>query len=196
MGKALGYFLDINTLRNIDIYTYLTGIGNFWSRWLVTIKQTFDEVFINNKYCKFISYSLLLLLNVVIFSKSIYILFALPLFGLLIYTDFYNQEKNYYNSLFGAIFFKFCAFILLCVFWALCFYDNNVLIQLDDSFTSLQYFRNSDFLIFFIIVLFVFIHIIRRKISVIASREQKEFEDISLLGIVLLGYFVMMFGVF
>ena len=28
---------------------YLTGIGNFWSRWLVTLKQTFDEYFKESK---------------------------------------------------------------------------------------------------------------------------------------------------
>jgi hypothetical protein len=56
-------------------------------------------------------------------------------------------------------------------------------------------FNNSDLLIF-IVILFIFIlHIIKRKISLVLFNEKKELEDVSLIGIVFLGYFVIMFGV-
>ena len=196
LGRSLSYFLDLASLRNIDIYTYLTGVGNFWSRWLLTIKQTTDEIMTNLKSGKFFSYLLVLIINLMIFAKSSLSLISLPLIGLFIYIDFYLQERNYLKNYVILLLSKVASFFILTIFWAIILQANGVSVDIAGQFNSLKYFNNSDFLIFVIILFVVSMHLIRRKLSDLKLKESKEFEDISLVGIVFLGYFVLMFGVF
>jgi len=196
LGKSLGYFLGINILRNIDIYAYLTGIGNFWSRWIITLKQTLDEIFIDYKYCKLIVYSLLLFINLMIFNKSSYVFYFLPFFAIFIYLDFYFQENAYFNSRAITITVKLFSFVLISLFWNISFLHSFPNLELIGKFNSLSYFNNSDFLIFFIILIVIVQHILRRKLKSIKFYDSSQFEDISLVGVVFLGYFVLMFGVF
>lgn len=196
LSKSLGYFLGINSLRNIDIYAYLTGIGNFWSRWIITLKQTLDEIFIESKFCKAIVYSFLIIFNLIFFMNSKYILFCLPLFVFFIYFDFYLQQMNYFDSTLMAIFSKITSFVLIALFWSICFLKVPYKFDFKNKFNGLLNFTNSDFLIFFIILLIIIIHILRRKIKNFKMTDTRQFEDISLVGIVFLGYFVLMFGVF
>ena len=195
-GRSISFLLGFEPHRNVDIYAYLTGIGNFWSRWLVTLKQTFDEFFEDSKHCKLISYSLILLLNITIFCKSYLGLVFLPLFAALIYLDFYIQERNYWNiSLFSSTI-KIFSYLLIALFWSILFSSGKIILNLTGEFNTLRSFNNSDFLIFIIILLVVILHIVRRKFSLVKMKRGDQLEDISLVGIAFLGYFVMMFGVF
>ena len=196
MGRAVAAFFGIDSLRNIDIYAYLTGIGNFWSRWLITIKQTFDEVFVASNHNKLISYTFVIVLNCLIFSNSYFFILVLPVGAFFIFLDFKCQDKGYFNNFFMSGFVKTLSFCILSLFWSLMLFNSQNTFELNGNSNFLLYFKNSDFLIFILILGVVIFHILKRRISLIAFKEEKEFEDISLVGIVFLGYFVLMFGVF
>ena len=198
LGKSLCYFLGFNFLRNFDIFTYLTGIGNFWSRWLLTIKQTFDEIFFGKKFGKSYVYFFILILNLIIFSKNMYsILILLPI-SLFIWIDFFLQENKYFNNFFISYSSKLISFFILSSFWALIATSKFPLISINENINFLNYFNDSDFFIFVLIFLVISLHILRNKIHVTIGKiqKEKEYEDISIVGIVFLGYFVIMFGVF
>lgn len=198
VGKSLCYFLNISDLRNFDLFKYVTGIGNFWSRWFLTIKQTFDEMFSSHKNGKLISYTLILLINLIVFGAGLKTFALLTVTIPIIFIDFYLQEKSYFSNLFITYSLKLFSYILLALFWSIVFSFQIPNIEITGQIHALRYFKNSDLFIFLLIFGVVALHVIKSKISVSLGKIKayKEYEDISVVGIVFLGYFVIMFGVF
>ena len=198
LGKSLCYFLNINDLGNFDLFAYLTGIGNFWSRWFLTIKQTFDEIFSSHEKGKLISYFLILTVNLIIFGASLKTALLLAVSLPLVFFDFYLQEKKYFSNSLVMYLSKFLSYIFLALFWSFVFASKFPNITITDQIFALKYFRNSDLFIFLLIFGVVALHVLKSKIAVSIGKikAHKEYEDVSIVGIVFLGYFVIMFGVF